>query len=290
MAHDRPPARLIAKQLGLIHNIAYYSRETRDFASLGLAEFWRAYVAWRCAPLGPVGPATATSVLYNFAPAMVADSLPSAWASTTPAEVLALRDDCMRRAMQRALDGFDDDAMVEEAIELARRGIESVDPAGRALFAAHLDLPWPEDRALSLWHACTLWREHRGDSHNIALAAAEIDGVEAHVLLAARGVADAATIEQIRGWTGDDWAAAVARLAERGLVTPDGASTDAGLALRRDIEAHTDRLSAAPRASLGDDGVERLVALSEPIATHLVEVGAVAGHWPPPKPIRRGEQ
>ena len=122
MTRERPPARLIAKQLGLIHNIAYYSRETRDFESLGLEEFWRAYVAWRCAPLGPVGPAVATAVLYNFAPAMVGDAVPSAWETTTPAAVLALRDDCMERALGRGLASFADHGAIDEAIELARQG------------------------------------------------------------------------------------------------------------------------------------------------------------------------
>ena len=289
-AHDRLP-RLVAKQLGLIHNIAYYSRETRDFEALGLAEFWRAYVAWRCAPLGRVGPATATAVLYNFAPAMVGDALPSAWDTTTPEAVLALRDDCMGRALDRAFVGFADEAAVEAATELALDGIErGGDPAGRALFAAHLDLALPSTPRLALWHACTLWREYRGDSHNIALAAAGIDGVEAHVLLAARGVGNAATIEQIRGWTAEEWAAAIDRLAGRGLVTEAGESTEDGLQLRRDIEAHTDELSAGPRNALGEDGVARLMELTEPIAAHFVEVGAVAGRWPPPKPVARGDR
>lgn len=290
MPDERPPARLLAKQLGLIHNIAYYSRETRDFASLGLAEFWRAYVAWRCAPVGRIGPATATALLYNFAPAMVGDALPSAWETTTPDRVLALRDDCLTRAMQRGLASFADRTVLSEAIMLARRGIEAADSAGRTLFGAHLDLPWPESPELSLWHACTLWREYRGDGHNIALAAAEVDGVEAHVLLAARGIGNATTIEQIRGWTKPEWEAAIDRLSDRGLVGPDGSSTEAGLELRRAIEAHTDRLAADPLAALGDRDVERLIELTAPIASHLVDNGAVAGQWPPPKPVRRGER
>lgn len=290
MPDNRPPARVLARQLGLIHNIAYYSRETRDFASLGLPEFWRAYVAWRCAPLGPVGPATASAVLYNFSPAMVGDALPSAWEATTPEQVLALRDDCLERAMVRGLAALSERTLIAEAVDLGRRGIESGDPAGRSLFAAHLDLSWPASPELQLWHVCTLWREHRGDSHNIALAAAEIDGLEAHVLLAARGVGTPKTIEQIRGWNADEWTGAVDRLARRGLVTPEGGSTEQGLALRREIEDHTDRLCAGPRYALGEDNVRRLIEITEPIAAHLVEVGAVAGRWPPPKPISRGER
>lgn len=285
---DKAIGRALARQLGLIHNIAYYSREMADFERLGLPEFWRAYVAWRCAPLGAVGPRAATAVLYNFAPAMVGDALPSAWETTSPAEVLALRDDCLRRALARGLAEFEAGALVDEAIQLAREGIDGAHAAGRALFAAHADLEWPADRELALWHACTLWREHRGDGHNIALAAAEISGIEAHVLLAARGVGNAETIEQIRGWTPVEWTGAVERLAARGLVTADGGPTDAGIDFRREIERHTDRLAAEPRQRLGAQAAARLVEVTAPIADHLVEVGAVAGRWPPPKPIARG--
>lgn len=289
MADERPPARTIAKQLGLIHNIAYYSRETRDFAALGLAEFWRAYVAWRCAPLGAVGPATATAALYNFAPAMVGDALPSAWQTTDPSAVLAMRDDCMSRALDRGLARFDNPESIAAAARLARQGIEAADPAGRTLFAAHVDLPWPESPAMQLWHACTLWREHRGDGHNIALAAAGIDGIEAHVLLAARGVGNAATIEQIRGWNSTQWADATERLVQRDLVTESGQATTSGRRLRDEIELHTDELSRAPRQALGTAGLAQLISLTEPIASHLVKVGSVVGKWPPPKPIARGE-
>jgi len=281
------PERAIAKSLGLIHNISYYSREFRDFEQLGLPEFWRAYMAYRCAPLGAVGPAAATAVLYNFAPRMVADGLPSAWTTTTPAAVLALRDDCIDRALQRALGDLASNSEMVEAADLAQRGIADTDSAGRALFGAHVDLPWPTTPHMRLWHACTLWREHRGDSHNIALAAAGIDGLQAHVLLAAKGVADADVIEKIRGWTKHEWADATEQLVERGLLTSAGDFTPDGKQLRADIESHTDELCAAPRRQLGVTDTERLIELVSPVAAHLVEVGAVAGRWPPKNPVTR---
>lgn len=287
-ARDEPrPERAIARSLGVIHNIAYYSREVRDFEQLGLPQFWRAYVAWRCAPLGAVGPQAATAVLYNFAPRMVADALPSAWETTTPAEVLAMRDDMLSRALVRGLGDLAHSAEVRAAADLARAGIDGTDVAGRALFAAHADLDWPDEPWMQLWHATTLWREHRGDGHNIALAAAGIDGLEAHVLLAARGVADQPTIEKIRGWTTDEWGGAVIRLADRGLVTADGGATPEGTELRQEIERRTDDLAAEPRARLGPERLQQLIDLASPLAGHLVEVGAVAGRWPPPNPVAR---
>lgn len=281
------PARALARALGIIHNISYYSPETKAFADVGLPEFWRAYVAYRVAPLGRVGPAAGTAVLYNFAPAMVADALPSAWSAVTPQQAIDLRDRCMEQALDRALGDLTESATVAEAAELARTGIAGTDTAGRVLFAGHMDLPWPEHNVMQLWHACTLWREHRGDSHNIALAAAGIDGLEAHVLLAARGVGTAAVIEKIRGWTQAEWQAAHQRLGDRGLVTTDGEFTDEGRQLRTDIEAQTDALSSEPRKRLGADRCARLTELADLVADELVSTGAVAGKWPPDKPIAR---
>lgn len=280
-------ARAIAKSLGIVHNLSYYSPETKAFADVGLPEFWRAYVAYRCAPLGQVGPAAATAVLYNFAPRMVAAALPSAWDTVTPAQAIALRDDCMDRAMRRALGDMIADPVVGQAAEVARRGIDGTDPAGRALFAAHMDLPWPDEPHQQLWHACTLWREHRGDSHNIALAAAEIDGVEAHVLLAGKGVGTADVIEKIRGWNADEWQSASDRLRSRDLIDSAGTLTDSGQAFRRSIEDHTDELCKEPRVRLGSADADRLIDLVTPIAAHMVETGAVAGRWPPKNPIGR---
>jgi len=281
------PARALARALGIIHNISYYSRETKAFAQVGLPEFWRAYVAYRVAPLGAVGPAAATAALYNFAPRMVGDALPSAWETVTPSGAINLRNECMQQALERAFAGFDDTAAITQAAALAETGIRGTDTAGKVLFAGHVDLPWPETQTMRLWHACTLWREHRGDCHNIALAAAQIDGVEAHVLLAARGVGSAAVIHKIRGWNSDEWLAATQRLAERGLVAADGSSTPAGRTLRSEIEAHTDELSREPRDRLGDTRCAELTELAERIADHFVSTGAVAGKWPPDKPIGR---
>jgi hypothetical protein len=53
-------------------------------------------------------------------------------------------------------------------------------------------------------------------------------------------------MQPLRGWTDDEWDAAVARLADRGLVTADGAATPAGAELSAEIEHRTDLASARP--------------------------------------------
>jgi len=285
MAPAQHPARTVARLVGVFHNISYYAPEMRAFAELGLPEYWRAYMAYRSAPMGRVAPSTVAAVFYNFAPRMVEAGLPSAWDSTTPTEVLQLRDTCIDRALRRALGDRLDSADVASAAAMTREAVEDLDASGRPVFAAHQQLPWPTTPHMALWHGCTLWREYRGDGHNIALAAAEIDGLTCHVLLAAKGVGDRDMIRKIRGWTADEWTAAAEKLQQRGLIDAEGDFTDAGRALRAEIEDHTDRLAGAPCDRVGPARVARLVEQVGPLVETLVSIGAVAGRWPPPKPV-----
>ena len=71
---------------------------------------------------------------------------------------------------------------VSEALAIARDVCDGLAPQGRPLYAAHAELPWPEDDLLALWHAATLIREHRGDGHVSVLQHAGLDPVEATVL------------------------------------------------------------------------------------------------------------
>jgi hypothetical protein len=232
--------------------------------------------------MGEVPPAVVTATFYNFAPATVEAAIPSVWEAMTPAEAIQLRDTCIDTALRRSLGERVHGPDIAEAAVLAREAIDGIDSVGRALYGAHTHLPWPELPHMVLWHAATLWREYRGDGHNIVLAANDIDGVECHVLVAARtGSKTAATIRTIRGWTDDEWAGAADRLAARGLVNHDGSFTEAGRTLRREIEIATDQISLAPCRRIGTTGVERLCELMNPLVEHLVQTGAIAGSWPP---------
>ena len=165
---------------------------------------------------------------------------------------------------------------------LVRRAVDGCDGAARPLYAAHAALPWPAEVHLLLYRACTLWREQRGDSHNIALAAAGIDGIECHVLLAGKNDrVNPATIEAIRGWSPADWAGAAVRLIDRGLLDDAERLTASGQELREEIEAHTDRLAAEPMARLGPHGADALVGRLAPLVEQLIAAGAVAARWPP---------
>ena len=281
-------ARALAKLFGTFHNISYYAPEMKAFADLGLPEYWRAYMAYRSAPMGIVPPSVVEATFYNFSPSHVQAGLPSAWQTTSPDEVLALRDQLIAAALMRALGDDPDLAQIAEAADLALPPILACEAGARPLFAAHRELDAPSEPIMRLWFACTLWREHRGDGHNIALAAAEIDGIECHVLLAAKGVGAKDIIGKIRGWSSDAWDQAHARLVDRGLITEDGSFTAAGEQLRSDIETHTDRLAAAPRIVLGDDA-ERVIEVLQPLVGQLIGSGAVPGRWPPERAAVRND-
>ena len=274
--------RAVARVVEPIHAVAYYTPEIKRFREDGFRGWWHAYMAYRPAPMGAVTASTAIAVLYNFAPDMVERAIPGVWDIMAPEQVIERRDELVRAALARLLDDGALDTEVAEAAALARSACAGLPVEARPLFAAHAALPWPSEPAMVLWHACTLLREFRGDNHNLVLAAHGVDGVECHVLMAAHGHGNQPTLEGIRGWTRDEWLAAVGRLGDRGWVGDDGGYTDAGRAARVTIERETDDLSAAVVANLGSSGAARLATVGASVCAHIIAAGAGAGVWPPP--------
>ncbi|MGW7431954.1 SCO6745 family protein [Streptomyces sp. NPDC054861] len=247
-----------------LHALLYYAPEAFDEAArLGYAveERWPSYFAWRAAPLGPAGRERVASAFYGFSPDTVGRYVPAVWHTAAPDAVLAARLRAVDRAYRSVLGAETvDGPEVAEAAGLARRAAEAAGTAGRPLAAAHAALPWPEAPHLVLWHAATLLREHRGDGHLAALLAAELDPAASLVSFAAVGAASEKTFES-RGWSEAEWGTARDRLAARGLLAADGTATEAGRALRAEVELRTDRLAAAPWDALGHEGTARLAEL-----------------------------
>jgi hypothetical protein len=283
-------ARALARVVEPFHSITYYSPELADLRPHGYRGWWHSYFGFRAAPLGPVGADTVTAVFYNFAPRMVAKAVPSAWAVHPPAETIELRLELVASALDRLYPGGAHDEAIRIAADLVREAVEDCDVAGRPLFAAYRQLAWPDDDALALWHGCTLFRELRGDVHNVALASAEVDGVMSHVLMAGRGHGNRPTILAIRGWTEPEWRGAVDRLVERGWAETDGVLTEAGSEARSAIERHTDALASEPVVRLGASSLDRLLGVMGPLVDDLRQRGEVSGRWPPPHLIRPNDE
>src|ERR1700691_972239 len=130
---------------------------------------------------------------------------------------------------------------------------------GRALFAANRALPWPAEPAAALWQACTLLREHRGDGHVAALAAAGIGGRGANVLQTAAGIVPREVFEAARHYDDAEWDRVSARLMDRGLVGPDGKLTARGKDVRNDVEDRTDRVALTAYDRLDDEPLLQLL-------------------------------
>ena len=129
-----------------------------------------------------------------------------------------------------------------------------------------------------LWQAATLLREHRGDGHFAALAAADIDGCEAVVLRCCLDLRRE-DMQPVRGWTDEAWDGALSRLAARGWVDADGALTSAGREAHAAVEDATDRAASRPWARLGPEATAEIAAVLTPLAR------ACAAALPYPSPI-----
>lgn len=262
-----------------LHSTVYFSPDfTAELAAIGIEDAGAAYFAGRSAALGRVGPGAVAATFYNFNYELIAKALPAVWDIASPDAVLAARLRAVDATLRRLLgeEALASDAMAEAA-RLALRATEACTRHARPLYAAHADLPVPQEPHLAYWHAATLLREHRGDAHVAALLDAGLDPVEALVSHTATGKGMAPKwILSTRGWTRQDWDEATERLRERGLVGADGELTEAGVSLRKDLELATDRMDAAPYEHLGAAGVERLTEL----ATGFVSTALTAGAFP----------
>ncbi|MFF9622471.1 hypothetical protein [Streptomyces griseosporeus] len=263
--------------LNSLHATHYFAPELgKELGALGVTDPRAVNFAVRSAALGPVGAGTVAATFYNYKYELVARHVPAVWEIASPEDVLAARARAVDAALRRLL-GAETLASPEmaEAARLALRAAEACTRAGRPLYAGHADLPVPAEPHLAYWHAATLLREHRGDGHLAVLVAAGLDGLEAVVTHTATGKGLAPKwVFATRGWTPQDWDAAVDRLRARGLLDADGELTPAGAALRDEIESDTDRLDRAPYEHLGPEGVTRLTELATGFARTALGAGA----------------
>jgi len=270
-------ARRMWKALEPYHAITYFAPETRKATdALGLKGGWMSYFGCRAAPLGAVGPEFVAAVFYNFHPAMVARSLPDAWSYATPAQLLDARLTAVDNAVRRLFP----DGSFERAAELGRRAAEVAPLAGRPIAAANAALPWPDEPQLVLWHATTILRESRGDGHVAALVAAGLTPCQALVTISAAGGPSKEVFQVNRRWSDDEWSAAADDLRSRGLLDGDGGLTQAGRALRQQVEDTTDSLADQGWQALGDKRAAELHDLVRPLSAVLMSDGLIPADNP----------
>lgn len=254
------------------HSILYFAQEAMEaYEGLGLEPRGQGYVAGRCAPMGPIGPAAAAAVFYNFKPDLFSFALPGAWDIASPTQVLQARAQAMEALYQRVdapTDGL------EEATDLARTAAAATTTAGRPLAAANKAVPAPGTPFADLWQAMAVVREYRGDGHVALLTAEGVGPVEALVLYS--GFQERVSrrfLQSTRLWDDEEWGEAEGKLRQEGLWGEDGL-TKAGAEQRERLEQRTDELAIEPWEALGPQGCLRLFDLMQPILVALNDAEA----------------
>ncbi|MEO5724533.1 MAG: hypothetical protein ABIQ39_13135 [Ilumatobacteraceae bacterium] len=268
-------ARRLHQALEPYHGMIYFVPEAaQHYSDLNIEAPMMGYFASRSAAMGAVGPEVVIATFFNFHPDLVRSVIPAAWDLATPAEVGAARVKATDDALKRIV-GIDRLAAadVAEAAALARRAAEACWPQGRPLYAAHAQLPWPEAPYMQLWHAATLLREFRGDGHIACLVEQDIGPCEVLAIHGAVGPVSRRVLQTSRAWSDDEWAAAIARLEQRGWFDGTGAITDAGRANRQQVEDRTDELDARPWAVLNGDEQIRLATTAAELSAAIVAAG-----------------
>lgn len=261
-----------------IHAVTYFSPDARSaFEEAGLRGFWRGYFAGRAAPLGRVPAAPVVGAFFSFAPAFVARALPDVWDRADPQRALEARQAGAVAALTRVSHVVSPYELAE-AVRLMEAAVGALDPAGRVLGAANAALPTPEPLLARLWQAATTLREHRGDGHVAALVVAGLTGCEALAVRAGHDL-PRELLQAARGWSDEQWDAAVARLVTRGWLDGDGRVTMKGVTGYEKVETETDALAAVPWNAIGSTATARLTALLGPLSA------ACRAELPSPNPI-----
>ncbi|MCC3652897.1 hypothetical protein LIX60_15780 [Streptomyces sp. S07_1.15] len=273
---SRPTAltavREVSRAIQASHLFVYLVPETaEEAAGLGVTERGPAYFAFRSAAMGAVPWQVALAAFYNFSPRAVR-RMTGVWDAAPPERWQAARFVAVGRALRRVGVCLTPDR-IAEARSLIDPVVAGADYAGKTLAAANASVALPSDPLVALWQQITVLREWRGDAHLVVLAGNRLGPCECNVLQTAMGRLPTGLIRATRRWSDEEWAAATARLVERGWLTADGTVTDTGTAARERIEAETDEHCAELWAPAGEAGARRLASLLTPIDEAFTAAG-----------------
>ena len=261
--------RLRARADGVVAELWFMPESQTGYPALGISGAAGTF-GGRTGPLGTLPGAAAAALLVPLNPAFIAPAVDEAWAATTPDELLPLRERTATGYLAEII-GAEPDG-IARAAELARMAADAGPVDGHPLAAAHRTRGWSGDPLVDVWRACERIRERRHESHRNAWTAAGLDACEICVLTDLwRGPLISSVSSS---WASPQQDDARERLRARGLVAGDEI-TQAGRALRDEIELATDRQETDVVAALGDDANE-LLALLTPWSTATVAWAAQA--------------
>lgn len=229
-----------------IHSVVYFHpNATASYSEAGLKGGWMSYFASRSAALGTPSAEVVQAAFYHFAPAMVKRAIPDAWSLASPREILKVRHEIAVDAIQNGVEGLVSKTQFDRIASRLYDIAITLPISGRVLYAAHLTVNWGDSAAARLFGAATLLREHRGDTHNAALAAHGIDGVQSHLLQIAAGAVTHDLIFPTRGWSVETWNEGFEKLLSAGILSTYSTPrqpilTDLGRDIKNQIESQTD--------------------------------------------------
>jgi len=226
----------------------------------------KSYFTSRGACMGTVPGEIVATAFGCFNPKVVVPSVAAGWQVTDRVTILKAREQGSTAMLQRIL-GEQPEGLAR-VTTLLRRAADAAPWPARGVYSGLRSLGFPGLPMADMWRAADLVREHRGDSHVISWAVGAVDAVEILLLTEQWWGLQARIYTPSRGWTDADMDAGFDRLRQRGLMTADEELTDAGRALREEIEVRTDELERPLLAALGDDLdelLEHLDAWSEAI-------------------------
>jgi hypothetical protein len=248
----------------------YFAPEAiQGYEALGL-DYFQGYFCSRSACLGAAPWSVVCAAFAAFKPAAVESAVTAGWQKTDPQSMLGARLAGAAAQLERLVGDVAKPADVERATEILYSLTDGVDPSGRMLYAGLSIQPRPDSLFGSFWHAADLVREHRGDGH-IAAWIPYTDSTEITVLTELAWGIPPRSYVFTRGWSEEEVDAAYERLTARGLVDGNGL-TDAGTALRDQIERATDLATRSVTERLEDCGDE-LFGLITPWAEAIVAGG-----------------
>lgn len=265
--HIRRVSRRLRNLCEPIAACVYFAPEAISaYEELGL-DYAQGYFTSRSACMGRLSGEAVTATFGVFRPEIVVPFVREGWSKTDPDAVLAARYEGATAALERMIGAPD----TARAVEILRPAMEAQPMSGRPIFAGLRSLPFPEDPLGRLWRVCDYVREHRGDGHIAAWTAAGLDALEVGLLTELYWEVDLGSYIATRGFGPDDVSEGLRRLEARGLVA-DRAFTEAGWALREEIEEATDRMETGVVEALGDDA-EEIFGILEPWTRAILDAG-----------------
>ena len=208
------------------------------------------YFTSRGSLMGQVPGELVAAAFAVFNPVIVIPAVTAGWAITDASTVCDARRRGAIGQLERIVGAKP--GGIAQARATLERAASVLRPEGRPLFAGTLSQSVPDTDLGAAWHFGDMLREYRGDAHTAAWISAGLDATEIGLLTELFWGLPLKSYSRTRGWSEDDYAAAIERLESRGLLK-DGSFTPAGRELRESVEVHTDDQMRGVMTAIGDD-------------------------------------